>query len=234
MTPRCLLVGHTAPIMCLSRASVVMEQNFIVSSSESGEMCTWDLVDGKCRETVKLNNIHTQMLPYVSAGGEDIRLFCSGQKQIYSYVPDGSIVFIKDTYMCISFCIFQVLSRSSRNGSIQFRSAIHPELSRQSRLDQCLARFAAGQTERSVLRAYKLVTLHHTYALYHEQLSLKLHCQQILYKDNRNIIFVINLCLKFSTIIRFKFFHLLLSKTVFFSILNNDFYITVNVRYLDK
>jgi len=55
-----------------------MEQNFIVSSSESGEMCTWDLVDGKCREAVKLNSVHTQMLPYVSAGGEDVRLFCSG------------------------------------------------------------------------------------------------------------------------------------------------------------
>lgn len=78
MTPRCLLVGHTAPIMCLSRASVVMEQNYIVSSSESGEMCTWDLVDGKCREAVKLSSVHTQMLPYVSAGGEDVRLFCSG------------------------------------------------------------------------------------------------------------------------------------------------------------
>ncbi|XP_014612446.1 PREDICTED: WD repeat-containing protein 7 isoform X7 [Polistes canadensis] len=78
MTPRCLLVGHTAPIMCLSRASVIKEQNYIVSSSESGEMCTWDLVDGKCREAVKLNNVHTQMLPYVSAGGEDVRLFCSG------------------------------------------------------------------------------------------------------------------------------------------------------------
>ncbi|KAK9306438.1 hypothetical protein QLX08_002939 [Tetragonisca angustula] len=78
MSPRCLLVGHTAPIMCLSRASVIMEQNYIVSSSESGEMCTWDLVDGKCREAVKLSSVHTQMLPYVSAGGEDVRLFCSG------------------------------------------------------------------------------------------------------------------------------------------------------------
>ncbi|XP_053989982.1 WD repeat-containing protein 7 isoform X11 [Hylaeus volcanicus] len=78
MTPRCLLVGHTAPILCLSRASAIMEQNYIVSSSESGEMCTWDLVDGKCREAVKLSSVHTQMLPYVSAGGEDVRLFCSG------------------------------------------------------------------------------------------------------------------------------------------------------------
>ncbi|XP_076632995.1 WD repeat-containing protein Rbcn-3B isoform X8 [Colletes latitarsis] len=78
MTPRCLLVGHTAPILCLSRASVIMEQNYIVSSSESGEMCTWDLVDGKCREAVKLSSVHTQMLPYVSADAEDVRLFCSG------------------------------------------------------------------------------------------------------------------------------------------------------------
>lgn len=78
MNPRCLLVGHTAPITCLSRASVIMEQSFIVSSSECGEMCTWDLVDGKCREAVKLNNVHTQMVPYVSADAEDVKLFCSG------------------------------------------------------------------------------------------------------------------------------------------------------------
>lgn len=85
MSPRCLLVGHTAPIMCLSRASVIMEQNYIVSSSESGEMCTWDLVDGKCREAVKLSSVHTQMLPYVSAGGEDVRLFCSGYVAVSFY-----------------------------------------------------------------------------------------------------------------------------------------------------
>lgn len=36
MTPRCLLVGHTAPILCLARASVVSDNNYIVSSSESG------------------------------------------------------------------------------------------------------------------------------------------------------------------------------------------------------
>ncbi|KAF7998619.1 hypothetical protein HCN44_011027 [Aphidius gifuensis] len=45
MTPRCLHVGHTVFIMCLSKASVVMEQNYIVSSSESSEMCAWDVVD---------------------------------------------------------------------------------------------------------------------------------------------------------------------------------------------
>lgn len=61
MTPRCLLVGHTAPVLCLSRASIVMDNNFLVSSSENGEMCTWDLVDGKCKENVKLSQVHTSI-----------------------------------------------------------------------------------------------------------------------------------------------------------------------------
>lgn len=61
MTPRCLLVGHTAPVLCLSRASIVLDNNFLVSSSENGEMCTWDLVDGKCKENVKLPQVHTSI-----------------------------------------------------------------------------------------------------------------------------------------------------------------------------
>lgn len=65
MTPRCLLVGHSAPIVCLSTASIVQDNNYIVSSSEAGEMCTWDLVDGKCRESVKLQQVHTNIQVYV-------------------------------------------------------------------------------------------------------------------------------------------------------------------------
>lgn len=61
MTPRCLLVGHTAPILCISKASILQDNNYIVSSSEAGEMCTWDLVDGRCREHVKLPQVHTNM-----------------------------------------------------------------------------------------------------------------------------------------------------------------------------
>lgn len=41
------------------------DNNFIVSSSEAGEMCTWDLVDGKCRESVKLTYIHTNIQVYL-------------------------------------------------------------------------------------------------------------------------------------------------------------------------
>lgn len=61
MTPRCLLVGHTAPVLCLAPASIVQDNNFLVSSSESGEMCTWDLVDGKCKENAKLSQVHTSI-----------------------------------------------------------------------------------------------------------------------------------------------------------------------------
>lgn len=61
MMPRCLLVGHTAPVLCISKASVVQDNNYIVSSSEAGEMCTWDLTDGKCREAAKLPQVHTNM-----------------------------------------------------------------------------------------------------------------------------------------------------------------------------
>lgn len=61
MTPRCLLVGHTAPVLCISKASKIQDNNYIVSSSEAGEMCTWDLVDGKCREAIKLPQVHTNM-----------------------------------------------------------------------------------------------------------------------------------------------------------------------------
>lgn len=79
MTPRCLLVGHTAPILCMAKASIIQDNNnFIVTSSESGEMCTWDLVDGKCRESVKLSYVHTAMQPYQMNTCEDIRLFCNG------------------------------------------------------------------------------------------------------------------------------------------------------------
>lgn len=78
MTPRCLLVGHTAPVLCLSRASIIQDNNFLVSSSESGEMCTWDLIDGKCRESVKLTQVHTNIQAYHQSNCDDIRLFCNG------------------------------------------------------------------------------------------------------------------------------------------------------------
>lgn len=54
-----------------------------MSSSEAGEMCTWDLVDGKCRESVKLTQVHTNIqvsysvVEYGHGVGNDISLLSS-------------------------------------------------------------------------------------------------------------------------------------------------------------
>lgn len=41
-------------------------------------MCLWDLMDGKCMETVKLPQVHTSLQAYQMSGCEDIRLICNG------------------------------------------------------------------------------------------------------------------------------------------------------------
>lgn len=41
-------------------------------------MCTWDLVDGKCKENTKLTQVHTSIQAYHMANCDDIRLFCNG------------------------------------------------------------------------------------------------------------------------------------------------------------
>ncbi|XP_046440938.1 WD repeat-containing protein 7-like isoform X2 [Daphnia pulex] len=77
-TPKCLLVGHTASIVCLVAAKNTLEMECIVSSSENGEMCTWDLIDGQCIESVKLPQIHSHIQSYSFGGTEDASLFCIG------------------------------------------------------------------------------------------------------------------------------------------------------------
>lgn len=59
IVPRCLLFGHTAPVLCLTHGSVAADSTLLVSSSEAGEMSLWDLTDGRCLESVKLPYIHT-------------------------------------------------------------------------------------------------------------------------------------------------------------------------------
>lgn len=36
MEPKCLLIGHTAPILCLAHGSIIEDNAFFVSSSENG------------------------------------------------------------------------------------------------------------------------------------------------------------------------------------------------------
>ncbi|XP_045461740.1 WD repeat-containing protein 7 isoform X6 [Harmonia axyridis] len=110
MTPRCLLVGHTAPILCISKASIVQDNNYIVSSSEAGEMCSWDLVDGKCREVKKLTQVHTNMQAYHMNNCADVRLFCNG------YYPE---IMVMDPYN------LEVLFMLSSRQNPDWISALH-------------------------------------------------------------------------------------------------------------
>ena len=41
-------------------------------------MCTWDMTDGRCIESVKLQYVHTKIQPYQTVGQEEPRLFCNG------------------------------------------------------------------------------------------------------------------------------------------------------------
>ena len=53
LTPRHLLMGHTAPIKCIAKATAGTEAHHVVTSSENGEMFSWDTIDGRCIENKK-------------------------------------------------------------------------------------------------------------------------------------------------------------------------------------
>ncbi|XP_053212301.1 WD repeat-containing protein 7-like isoform X2 [Panonychus citri] len=76
--PRCMLFGHSSGIMCISSGSVNPEDDLIISSSEDGEMCLWDLNDGQCLESTRLQYIHTHMQIHLMQGNGETRLFCNG------------------------------------------------------------------------------------------------------------------------------------------------------------
>ena len=53
LTPRHLLIGHTAPVKCIAKATAGSEARHVITSSENGEMFSWDTVDGRCLENRK-------------------------------------------------------------------------------------------------------------------------------------------------------------------------------------
>ncbi|XP_042231917.1 WD repeat-containing protein 7-like isoform X3 [Homarus americanus] len=88
LTPRCLLVGHTASVVCLAQGGNARGTSFVVSSSENGEMCTWDLRDGRCVEVLRSANVHSSMTTYQMLNVKDVRLFCVGNyPEILVYDP---------------------------------------------------------------------------------------------------------------------------------------------------
>ncbi|XP_046914879.2 WD repeat-containing protein Rbcn-3B isoform X2 [Dermatophagoides farinae] len=77
LTPRSLLFGHSLAVLCLANGKQQGDIMHFVSSSESGEMSLWDLSDGRCIETVKHQNIHTNIQTYVM-NNDEVRFFCNG------------------------------------------------------------------------------------------------------------------------------------------------------------
>ena len=60
VTPRHMLVGHTAPVRCVAKASAGQDCHHIVTTSENGEMFAWDTVDGRALESRRYpNKVHT-------------------------------------------------------------------------------------------------------------------------------------------------------------------------------
>jgi len=77
-TPRHMLIGHTAPVKCIAKASPGVDCHHIVTSSESGEMSTWDTVDGACLESKKISQVHSSIQAYRVPDSNMVKLFCCG------------------------------------------------------------------------------------------------------------------------------------------------------------
>uniref|UniRef100_A0A3Q2FMN5 WD repeat domain 7 n=1 Tax=Cyprinodon variegatus TaxID=28743 RepID=A0A3Q2FMN5_CYPVA len=75
-----MLFGHTSSITCLSKASNSSDKQYMVSASESGEMCLWDVNDGRCIEFTKLACAHTgiQFYQFTIGTQKEGRLLCNG------------------------------------------------------------------------------------------------------------------------------------------------------------
>lgn len=76
VTPRCMVFGHSAAVLCLADGDF-NHKNTLVSSSDNGEMCLWNLDDGQCLETKKLPYTHTYMQSF-KVSPRECRLFCVG------------------------------------------------------------------------------------------------------------------------------------------------------------
>ncbi|UXI18302.1 Charged multivesicular body protein 5 [Sarcoptes scabiei] len=77
LIPRTLLFGHSLAVLCLANGKQDADVWQFVSSSESGEMSLWDLTEGRCIETVKLQNVHVHIQTYITIHNE-VRFFCNG------------------------------------------------------------------------------------------------------------------------------------------------------------
>ncbi|XP_061450933.1 WD repeat-containing protein 72 [Rhineura floridana] len=76
-----MLFGHTTSVTCLAKARDFEKLPYVVSATENGEMCIWNVICGECVEDTKLPFRHTAICYYHSSFrmmGEGW-LLCCGQ-----------------------------------------------------------------------------------------------------------------------------------------------------------
>ena len=78
ITPISLMIGHTSIVNCLAKAGSNKEEEYLVSSSENGEMKLWEINQKKCVENIKMSNTVHKHIYSSKVNGKYTRLFCIG------------------------------------------------------------------------------------------------------------------------------------------------------------
>ncbi|KAL8197041.1 UNVERIFIED_CONTAM: hypothetical protein K2H54_007475 [Gekko kuhli] len=81
ISPKQILLGHTASVTCLAKARDFEKQPYVVSATENGEMGIWNVASGRCIEHTQLPFRHTAICYYHSSFRMtgDGWLLCCGQ-----------------------------------------------------------------------------------------------------------------------------------------------------------
>jgi WD repeat-containing protein 7 len=72
------MIGHTSIVNCLAKAGSNKEEEYLVSSSENGEMKLWEINQKKCVENIKMSNTIHKNIYSSKVNGKYTRLFCIG------------------------------------------------------------------------------------------------------------------------------------------------------------
>jgi len=128
--PRHMLVGHTAGVRCVAKASAGHDCHHVVTSSDNGEMFTWDTVDGRAVETrTDPARVHTVVQAYRAPETSLVKLFCAGLYEEILVIEPFSLE-----------VLFQLSSRSSPD----WVSAFHVLRPRNRQDDVVLALTTSG------------------------------------------------------------------------------------------
>lgn len=82
IVPRNVLIAHEDPVMCL-----VCTNDYIVSASEGGELCRWNLEDGYCIKKYKSIYIHKHMKLFKKSQDEELIFTCGYYTEVFVIHP---------------------------------------------------------------------------------------------------------------------------------------------------